>query len=145
MRGIPSSVSHEVQTIDLPSNLSPEKRKWWKTYFEEGLRTNGTTEDADKIVFLRTFVGSDYFTLLESSATFGYALGTLDRQCLKPTRVLFARHQMLSPNQKDDQPIVQFSGRLKRLVEDCERTSLTVRAHKDFPVRDALISVGAQV
>ena len=125
---------------DLPSNPSPEKWKWWKKCFEDGLRINGTTEDADKLVFLRTFVGSNNFTLLESSATFADTLRTLDRQFLKPTRVLFARHQMLSASQKDDESIVQFSGRLKRLVEDCECTSLTVQAHKDYLVRDALIS-----
>ena len=59
---------------DLSSNPSPEKWKWWKKCFEDGLRINGTTEDADKLVFLRKFVGSDYFTLLESSATFADAL-----------------------------------------------------------------------
>ena len=64
----------------------------------------------------------------------------MDRQFLKPTRVLFARHQMLSASQKDDESFVQFSRRLKRLVEDCERTSLTVQAVKDYLVRDALIS-----
>ena len=72
---------------------------------------NRTTEDADYLVFLRTFVGSDYFT-----------------------------HQMLSASQTDDESIVQFSGRLTRLVEDCECTSLTVQAHKDYLVRNALIS-----
>ena len=125
---------------DLPSNSSPEKWKWWKKSFEDGLRITGTTEDADKLVFLRTFVGSEYFTLLEISATFADALRTLDRQFLKPTRVLFARHQILSASQKDDESVVQFSGRLKRLVEDCECNSLTVQARKDYLVRDALIS-----
>ena len=47
---------------------------------------------------------------------------------------------MLSASQKDDESIVQFSGRLKRLVEECECTSRTVQAHKDYLVRDAVIS-----
>ena len=64
----------------------------------------------------------------------------MDREFLKPTKVLFARHQMLSASQKDDESIVQFSRRLKRLVEDRECTSLTVQAHKDYLLRDALIS-----
>ena len=126
---------------NLPSNPSPEKMKLWKKCFEDGLRITGTTEDADKVLlFLRTIVGSHYFTLLESSATFAGSLSTLDIQFLKPTRVLFARHQILSASQKDDESIVLFSGRLKRLVDDCECTSLTVQAHKDFLVRDTLIS-----
>ena len=47
---------------------------------------------------------------------------------------------MLSASQKDDESIVQFSGRLNCLAEDCECTRLTVQAHKDYLVRDALIS-----
>ena len=127
-----------------PSNLSPEKWKCWKKCFEDGLRINGTTENADNLVFLRTFVGSDYFTLLECSATFAYALRLLDRQFLKPMRVLFARHQMVSASQKDDESIVQFSGRQKRRVEGSECTSLTVRAHKDYLVGGAF-NIRAQV
>ena len=77
-------------------------------FFENGLRINGTTEDADNLVFLRIFVGSDYSTLLESSTMFADALRTVDRQFLKPTRVLFVCHKMLSASQKDDESIVQF-------------------------------------
>ena len=140
MRCFPSSNAHEVQTTRLAIKSFSREMEMVEECFEDGLRFNGTTEDADKLVFLRTFVGSDYFTLLESSATFADALRTLDRQFLKPTRVLFARHQMLSASQKDDESILQFSRRLKRLVEDCECTSLTVQAHKEYLVRDALIS-----
>ena len=64
-----------------------------KKSFEDGLRINGTTEEADELVFFRTFGGPDYFTHLESSDTFADALRILDRQFLKPTRVLFALHQ----------------------------------------------------
>ena len=122
-----------IELPDFPSNPSPKK---WKCS-EDSLRLNGTTEVADKLVFRRTFVASGSFTLLESSATFVDALRTLNRQCLKPTRVLIARHQMLSALQKENESIVQFSGRLKT-VEICECTSLTVQAHEDYLVRDAL-------
>ena len=47
---------------------------------------------------------------------------------------------MLSACQKDHESILPFSGRLKRLVEDCEYTSLTFQAHKDYLVRDTSIS-----
>ena len=47
---------------------------------------------------------------------------------------------MLSASQKGNQSIAQFYGKLKRLVEGCECTSLTVQAHEDYLVRDALIS-----
>ena len=47
---------------------------------------------------------------------------------------------MLSPSQKDNESILQISGRLKRLVEDCGSTSLTVQAFEDYLVRDAVKS-----
>ena len=115
-----------------PSDPSPETWIRWKKCFEDILRINGTTEEGDKLVFLRTFDGSDYFTLLESTAMFADALRMLDIQFLEPTRVLFARHQMLSASQNDDESIVEFSGRPKRLVEDSEWTSLTIQAFKDY-------------
>ena len=34
--------------------------------FRGWFRINGTTEDNDKLVFFRTLVGFDYFTLLEN-------------------------------------------------------------------------------
>ena len=70
---------------------------------------------------------------------FAHAMRTLDRQFLKPTRLLFPSHQMLSASQKNDEPVVQFSGILKRLVEDSECTSLTVQAHKNYLIREALM------
>ena len=125
---------------NLPSNPSPEKWKWCKKCFENGLRINSPTESADKLVFLCKFVCSDYFALLQSSAAFADALRTLDRQFLKPTSVLFDCHQVLSASQRDDESIVEFSGRLKGHVEDCESTSRTVQAHKDYLVRNGLLS-----
>ena len=54
--------------------------------------------------------------------------------------MLFTHNQLLSATQKDNGSIVKISGRLKRLFEDCESTSLTVQAHKDYLVRNALKS-----
>ena len=47
---------------------------------------------------------------------------------------------MLSSSQKDNESNVEFPGRLKRLAEDCECTSLTVQARKDYSVRETLIT-----
>ena len=106
----------KFKSLDLPPNFFPEISKWWKKCFEDSLRIKGTTEGVDKLIFLRTYVGSDYFTLLQSFATFGEALRTWNMQFLQPTIVLFAGRQMLSASQKDDESIIKFFGRLERLV-----------------------------
>ena len=125
---------------DLPATPTPEQWKWWKRCFADGLRINGTTTDADKLVFLRTYVGADYFALLESATGYNDAIATQDKQFLKPTRVLFARHQALSARQKEDETVTQFFGRLKRLVENCECADLDIQQHKDYLTRDALVA-----
>ena len=102
--------------------------KWWQKCFEDGLRINGTTEDADKLVFLRAFVGPDYFTLLKSSARFADALRTLDRLFLKPMRVLFVHHHLLRASSKTTNPSYNFwkadtiSWRLRMLQFDLPST-----------------------
>ncbi|XP_075256708.1 uncharacterized protein LOC142349181 [Convolutriloba macropyga] len=125
---------------DLPATPTPEQWKWWKRCFADGLAINGTTTDADKLVFLRTYVGADYFALLESATGYNDAIATLDKQFLKPTRVLLARHQALSARQKEDETVTQFFGRLKRLVENCVCADLDIQQHKDYLARDALIA-----
>ena len=125
---------------DLPATPTPEQWKWWKRCFADRLRINGTTTDADKLVFLRTYVGADYFALLESATGYNEAIATLDKQFLKPTRVLFARHQALSARQKEDETVTKFFGRLKSLVENCGCSDLDIQQHKDYLARDALIA-----
>ena len=44
------------------------------------------------------------------------------------------------PVKRTTNPSYSFFGRLKRLNEDCECTSLTVQAHEDYLVRNAQIS-----
>ena len=77
----------KVKPADLPSNPSPEKWKQWKKCFEDGLRVIGPTEDADIKNFLRTFVGSDYFTLLESSENIGLAVSEAHKSALCPSSI----------------------------------------------------------
>ena len=44
--------------------------------FQDSLRINGTTEDAEQLAFLRPIIGFNYLIRLESSATFADALRT---------------------------------------------------------------------
>ena len=57
-----------------------------------------------------------------------------------PQECLFARHQLLSAGRKVNKSFVAFSVELKRFVEDCQCTSCTVQAPKDYLIRAALLS-----
>ena len=83
----------------LPSNPTPEQWRWWKKCFAEGLAINEITGDAHKLTFLRTHAGHELFALLEAATSFEAALGILgilDDQFSAPSRILYARHQLLT-------------------------------------------------
>ncbi len=130
----------KYKTPELPSNRTPDQWKWWKRCFEDGLRINKVDNDDDKLVHLRTYAGAEFFAILSTATTLAEGIATLDKQFARPTRVLYARHQLLSAKQNEDENFTAFFARLKRLVEQCECGELDVQQHKDALVRDALVS-----
>ena len=79
-----------------PSNPSPEQWAWWRQCFIDGLAINEIVDDKHKLTFLRTHAGSELFSLLVDTVDFKAALKILDAQFKRPTRVLYARHQLLT-------------------------------------------------
>lgn len=86
---------------NLPTNPTPEQWRWWKSVFVDGLVINEVEDDAHKLTYLRSHAGAELYPLLQSSATFNGAMGILDAQFEKRTRVIYARHQLLSNRQRD--------------------------------------------
>ena len=104
----------------LPANPSAEAWQWWKNCFTKGLEINEITEDNHKLTFLMSHVGADFFTILEAATSYEEALRILDKHFKKPTRVIYARHQLLSSAQKSGESILDFVNRLKNLIQKCE-------------------------
>ena len=86
----------------LPVNPTSEQWKWWKRCFTDGLAINEITDDGQKLTFLRTHAGAELFSILESATTFNDAINILDTQFKKPTRVIYARHELLTATQKKE-------------------------------------------
>ena len=51
-------------------------------------------------------------------------------------QVMYARHQVLSFKQRDDESVPHFFERFRLLVEKCESSDLTIHEHKDILLRD---------
>ena len=124
----------------LPENPTSNQWKWWKTCFMDGLGINEITEDAHKLTFLRSHAGAELFSLLEGATDFNTAIGILDAQFETPTRVLFARHNLLSCKQKPEENVNDFVKRLKILVQRCECVDISADEHKNLLLRDALVN-----
>ena len=124
----------------LPTDPSPEQWKWWKAVFTDGLVINEVNEDGHKLTFLKSHAGPELFPLLQSATTFADAIAILDRQFDKPTRVIYARHKLLTCRQNDGESISDYIKRMKLLVEACECTNVDAKQHQDLLLRDALVS-----
>ena len=92
----------------LPSNPTSEQWKWWSSCFKEGLAINEVTSAEHKLTFLKTHLGHEYFKFLESVESFDAAILALDAQFKSPSRVIFARHLLLSSTQKHGESINDF-------------------------------------
>lgn len=62
----------------------------------EELPINEIKEDYHKLTFLRSHAGPDLFPLHEKVRTFMDPVDILDKQFKTPTRIIYARHQLLS-------------------------------------------------
>ena len=125
---------------DLPKNPTSDQWKWWRKCFIDGLIINEITEDAHKLTLLRTHAGPDLFSLLGPVTAFDDALLVLDQQFQTPTRILYARHQLLTCSQKPGELISDFVKRLKILAHKCECTAVSAVEHQNHLLRDALVA-----
>jgi len=123
-----------------PQNPSQSQWQWWRKCFIDGLTINEVTESNHKLTFLRSLAGPELFSLLADASDFDSALAILDAQFIQPTRILFARHQLLTARQKQEEKIHDFAKRLNILVESCQCKSLTATQHKESILRDALVA-----
>ena len=124
----------------LPRNPTSEQWIWWKTCFIDGLVINEVTADAHKLTLLRTHAGPELFSLLKTATTFDGAVRILDGHFTVPSRVIYARHELLSSKQKPDERVNDFLQRLTILVNRCECESMTAAEHKNLLLRDALVA-----
>ena len=116
-----------TQREHLPTSCSSQK-----TFFI--LPTNKTS-----LFLTLPSKGPDLFSIIDDATSFTNGLAILDRQFQKLTRVIYARHQVLSCKQGDDESVSDFFKRLRLLVEKCECSDLTIQEHKDILLRDGSV------
>ena len=96
--------------------------------------------DNHKLISLISHVGADFFTILEAAASYEEALSVLDKHFKKPTRFIYARHQLLSSAQKTGESTLYFVNTLKNLIQKCECKEANIAEHQQLLLRDALVS-----
>ena len=118
----------KFQPPELPTNRTSEQWSWLKKIFTDELVINKIREDAHQLTFLRSYAEPELFSIIDGATSFTNGLAKLDRQFQKPTRVMYARHHLLSCKQRDDESEFSFFKRLQLLVENANVAPFDPRA-----------------
>ena len=80
------------------------------------------------------------FTIFSDATNFDNTIRIPDAQFKMPSRIIYARHQVFSYKQRDDEKVIAFFQWLRILVECCQCTDFTVQQHKDIFFCNGLVS-----
>lgn len=84
-------------------------------------------------------ISATIYELISESDTYESAIATLDAAYIRPTQVVYTRHQLISSKQDAGQPIDLYLQNLNRIAKTCEFRAVTAEENKNQYVRDAFI------
>ena len=138
-----------------PGNLFAFKhyKHWIKTFtsfadtVEQALRLPAAEQNADapdrvvdKLALLHCYLSPEIFDLIEESANYDEAKTILDQTFLKQKNATYARHLLLTREQKPGESIAEYSRELKSLAKDCNWRAMSAQEFQSELTRDAFIT-----
>ena len=89
---------------------------------------------------MHCYLSPEIFDLIEESATDDEAKTILDQTYLKQKNVTYARHLLLTREQKPRELIAEYSRELKLLAKDCDWRAVSAQEFQRELTRDAFIT-----
>ena len=117
--------------------------KHWKFCFGNYLQStsSNTPENAQQKFFaLANSVSALVFDIISDCGDFDSALVALDSAYIKPTNVVYNRHQLMTQKQQPSQSIDGFMQQLDGLAKNCNFQSVSADEYRQQYTRDAFIS-----
>ena len=126
-------------------------KHWIKTFnafaeaAQESLRTAGQSENArnrevDKLALLTCYLFPEIYELVEGCKTYESAKAVLDQNFLKRKSTTYARHLLLTREQKFNETIGDYARALKLIAKDCEWRAVSAQEFQTELTRDAFIT-----
>ena len=84
-------------------------------------------------------ISADVFELVSDCETFDAALAILDTTYIRPTSVVYSRHQLLTCKQ-EGKSVDSFKQDLERIAKSCNFQAVTADENRNQYIRDAFIS-----
>ena len=135
--------------------------KHWKTTFEnylsscipavtpgvegddaslETARAARAAADLKKLHALQNNVSHEIFELITDAEKYDDAIAILDAAYIRPTSVVYNRHQLITCKQDAGQSIDAFLQELQRISKSCNFLAVTAEQNRNEYVRDAFIN-----
>ena len=142
----------QVLSVDPGDPLAFKAYKHWIKTFnafaeaaQESLRTAGQSENApsrevDKLALLTCYLSPEIYELIEGCETYESAKVVLDRNFLKRKSTTYARHLLLTREQKLNETIGDYARALKLIAKDCEWRAVSAQEFQTELTRDAFIT-----
>ena len=151
----------KVLEIDTTTPNAEKLYRHWKITFENNLEnsippvTPGTPGDNDSMAVaanatavaerkkrhaLINNVSADIYELISDCTTYTHAITTLDAAYIRPTSVVYSRHQLITTQQDAGQTVDAYLQKLNRLAKSCNFEAVTAEENKNQYVRDAFIN-----
>ena len=93
-----------------------------------------------KLFALFNNISADIFDIVSEAPDYNTAIQSLDSAYIKPTSVVYNRHQLITYKQEPSQSIDAFKQELQRLSKNCNFQQVTAEQYRQQYVRDAFIN-----
>jgi len=111
---------------------------WYRT-FAALIRRSTQASDIDKLDALITFVSPSVYEYIAECDEYETALNLLKDLYIKPKNEVYARHELASRCQKEDESIVDYVRHLQLLGKECNFKAVSAIQNREDCIRDAFI------
>lgn len=119
-------------------DTSPAQWTHWLCTFTNFVQS--ISPEPNKLKLLINYILPEAYSHISDCTTYDAAIAILKTVYVKPTNVVFARHQLATRRQLPGESINAFVHSLKILSKDCEFKQVTADTYTEEAVRDAFIT-----
>lgn len=128
------------ERFDGSLDTTPAEWSHWFRTFSNFLESIGGDPAPDRLKLLINYISPSVYSHIIDCSTYTEAINVLKSVYVKPTNVIFARHQLASRKQKTGESLDLFLQNLKLLTKDCEFRAVSADVYTQEAIRDAFIS-----
>ncbi|XP_045127721.1 uncharacterized protein LOC123514139 [Portunus trituberculatus] len=121
-------------------DTTPAEWEHWYCTFKNFLDSLSGDPAPDKLKLLVNHVSPSVYNHISDCQSYTDAVEVLKAIYVKPTNVIFARHQLATRKQVSGESIDQFLRSLKLLSKDCRFKAVTSDTYTQESIRDAFIT-----